>query len=159
MSIADDGGVRPVESAAVTSPNGMLSVKSVDVMAQEDGKQLRWTGTGSVQISGPNADLMRHLEQDMALRLDVRVDAVGDGRVTAAVGNAGFDVTDWIGAAPTGKLSTLRIRLRCFADGGADLQRVGYPLILTGHKGLGLTLLAARLEAASDAPSCPLKAQ
>lgn len=159
MSVGDDGGVRPVESAAVVSPNGMLSVKSVDVKAQEDGKQFRWAGTGSVQISGPNADLMRHLDQDMALRLDVRVDAVGEGRVSIAFGNAALDVTDWIGAAPIGKLSKLQIRLRCFADRGADLQRVGNPLSLTGHEGLGLTLLAARIESSPDAPPCPSNAE
>lgn len=159
MSVGDDGGVRPVESAAVVSPNGMLSAKSVDVMAQEDAKQFRWAGTGTVQISGPNADLTHHLGQDMALRLDVRVDAVGEGRVSVAFANAGIDVTDWVGAAPTGILSTLQIRLRCFADRGADLQRVGNPLGLTGHKGLGLTLLSAKVEPAPNAPSCPVQAE
>ncbi|MBL0768627.1 exo 1,3/1,4-beta-D-glucan glucohydrolase [Sphingopyxis sp. DHUNG17] len=158
MTIGDDGGVRPVESALAVSPNAMISVRSVDVMAQEDGKQFRWSGPGTVQIAGPNADLTRHLDQDMALRLDIRVDAIGEDRVSVSLGNAAVDVTDWIGAARAGNVSSLRIPLRCFADRGADLQRVGNPLTLAGHDRLVLTLLAARVEAGT-ASSCPSEAE
>src|SRR3546814_558252 len=59
LSITDAGGKRPVESAPIESPGGMIAARSVDVRAQEDGKSFTWTGPAALELTGPYADLSR----------------------------------------------------------------------------------------------------
>src|SRR3546814_3607247 len=53
LSIADAGGKRPVESAPIASPGGMIAARSVDVRAQEDGKSFIWKGPATLELTGP----------------------------------------------------------------------------------------------------------
>ena len=155
LSITDAGGSRQVGSAPVNSSYGLLSTRSVDVKAQEDGKSFVWTGPASFNLSGPNADLSRQLNNSFALRLDWRIDAVGQGRATIALGGVAFDLSDMVKTAPTGELSTIKVPLRCFADAGADLTRVANAATLSGDKGLAVTLLNTNVEAVGENLACP----
>lgn len=155
LSVTDAGGARPVESAPVSSPNGLIAARSVDVRAQEDGKSFVWTGPASLTLSGPNADLSRQLNNSFALKVEWRVDAVGDGDVRLALGGATFDISDRVEAAPTGEVSTMKLPLRCFADAGADLSRVGFPVTVHGDAGLAVTLLNTNVEAVGENLPCP----
>ena len=155
LSITDAGGTRPVESAPIASPEGLLATRSVDVQAQEDGKSFVWTGPASFHLSGPYADLSRQLNNSFALRIDWRIDAVGDGPVRLALGGQAFDITGLVRAVPRGQVSTIRVPLRCFADAGANLARVDYAVSVQGEKGLGVTLVNTNVQAVGDNLSCP----
>ncbi|WP_232314770.1 glycoside hydrolase family 3 protein [Sphingopyxis sp. QXT-31] len=159
LTVTDAGGARPVESAPVASPGGLIAARSVDVKAQEDGKSFVWTGPASFHLSGPYADLSRQLNNSFALRVEWRVDALGTGPVTVALGGQAFDVSDWVKAAPTGQVSSFRIPLRCFADAGANLQKLDYALSVTADKGFAATLLHTNVQAVGENLPCPPKAK
>ncbi|MBA3941389.1 MAG: 1,4-beta-D-glucan glucohydrolase [Sphingopyxis sp.] len=155
LSITDAGGARAVDSPPVSSPNGLLATRSVDVRAQEDGKSFIWTGPASFHLTGPFADLSRQLNNSFALRLDWRIDETGGLPVKLALGGVTFDISDWVKTAPKGEVATLKVPLRCFADAGANLTRVDYATSVHGDKGLAVTLLNTNVEAVGENLPCP----
>ncbi|HJS12449.1 glycoside hydrolase family 3 protein [Sphingopyxis sp.] len=155
LTITDAGGARPVESAPVSSPGGLIAARSVDVRAQEDGKSFVWTGPAALHLSGPYADLSRQLNNSFALRVDWRVDAIGSGPVTLALGGKAFDISAAVKAAPKGQVSTIKVPLRCFADAGANLRQVDYAVSIQSDKGFAATLLNTNVEAIGENLPCP----
>ncbi len=155
LSITDAGGKRPVETSSATSPGGAITVKSVDVNAQEDGKAFIFKGTGSASIEGPPANLRRQFDDGAALRIDWRIDAKGTGSTALAFADSTVSLADWIAAAPTGKVSSLIIPLQCFAKNGTELENVGNAFRLEGSKGLAFTLLAVRIDTPGAGSKCP----
>jgi beta-glucosidase len=155
MSISDAGGSRIVNTGKVVTPLSNLSVRSVDLAAQEDAKRLDWTGRASVSIDGPPADLTRPLTVSFALRLDWRIEAKSKGGVTLAFGDRAVDISQMIQALPVGELSNIRVPLQCFADQGMDIAHVGTPFRLTADAGFSTTLLSAKIEPVGDKLSCP----
>jgi len=157
LSVTDAGGARPVASPPLASPYGHVASRSVDVAAQEDGKSFTWTGPGSFSLSGPNADLSRQLNNSFAVRIDWRIDAVGTGPVQLSFANIPFDISALVAAAPKGQVSTIKVPLRCFADAGADLTRVGAAVAVQADKGFAATLLHTNVEAVGENLPCPLR--
>ncbi len=155
LSITDAGGKRPVESAPITSPGGMIAARSVDVRAQEDGKSFAWTGPATLELTGPYADLSRQLNNSFALRVDWRIDAAGSAPVNLALGGKAFDISAFVKAAPKGQVSTIKVPLRCFADAGANLRQVDYAVSIAGDKGFAATLLNTNVEAVGENLPCP----
>lgn len=155
LAIVDAGGSRQVESGPLDSSYGLLKTRSVDVAAQEDGKSFVWSGPASFRMSGPNADMTRQLNNSFALRIDGRIDAVGSGPTRLSFGGKVLDISGFVAAAPVGKVSTIQIPLRCFADAGADLSKISDAVTVIGDKGLALTLMSARVEAVGAALACP----
>ncbi len=130
-------------------------MKAVDVSAQEDARQFRWTGPGAIAIDGPPVGLARHATGGFALTLEWRVDAVPAGPVTLAMGGGTLDITAAVKAAAPGQIGTLALPLGCFARAGADLAHVGTALRLAAPKGFGMTLRTARLTQPASMPPCP----
>lgn len=155
LTVTDAGGSRPVESPPVSSPGGLIAARSVDVRAQEDGKSFVWTGPAALHLSGPYADLSRQLNNSFALRVDWRVDAIGSGPVSLALGSKAFDISAAVKAAPKGQLSTIKVPLRCFADAGANLRQVDYAVSIQSDKGFAATLLNTNVEAVGEKLPCP----
>lgn len=159
LTVTDAGGSRPVESLPVSSPNGLIATRSVDVRAQEDGKSFVWTGPAALHLSGPYADLSRQLNNSFALRVDWRIDATGGAPVSLALGGKAFDISAAVHAAPKGQVSTIKVPLRCFADAGANLRQVDYAATVQGDKGFAATLLNTNVEAVGENLPCPPKAK
>ncbi|WP_439567381.1 glycoside hydrolase family 3 N-terminal domain-containing protein [Sphingopyxis sp.] len=155
LTVTDAGGSRPVESPPTASPGGLIAARSVDVRAQEDGKAFIWTGPAALHLSGPYADLSRQLNNSFALRIEWRIDALGAAPVQVALGGKAFDVSALVNAAPKGQVSTIRVPLRCFADAGANLQRVDYALSVQAGNGFAATLLNTNVEAVGTNLPCP----
>jgi len=157
MTVSDAGGARPVEASAVTSPSGVVAIRSVDLTAQEDAKQIVWNGqgNGSVSLSGPAADLSRQLNNAFALAINWRVDRAPTGRTVLSFGDRGLDITALVRAAAPSKVVTTYVPLRCFAAAGADITKIGYPFTLATEGALGVTLSSVRLEAVTSGDSCP----
>ena len=154
LSITDAGGKRPVESAPIASPGGMIAARSVDVRAQEDGKSFTWTGPATLELTGPYADLSRQLNNSFALRVDWRIDAANSAPVSLALGGRAFDVSAAVKAAQ-GQVSTIKIPLRCFADAGANLRQVDNAVTVNADKGFAATLLNTNVEAVGENLPCP----
>src|SRR3546814_20094062 len=91
LSITDAEGKRPVESAPIASPGGMIAARSVDVRAQEDGKSFIWKGPATLELTGPYADLSRPLNNSFVLRVDWRIDSAGRAPVRLVPGGQGFE--------------------------------------------------------------------
>ena len=155
LSITDAGGKRPVESAPIASPGGMIAARSVDVRAQEDGKSFTWTGPATLELTGPYADLSRQLNNSFALRVDWRVDAAGGAPVSLALGGKAFDISEMVKAAARGQVSTIKVPLRCFADAGANLRQVDNAVTVKADKGFAATLLNTNVEAVGENLPCP----
>lgn len=154
LSITDAGGKRPVESAPIASPGGMIAARSVDVRAQEDGKSFVWTGPATLELTGPYADLSRQLNNSFALRVDWRIDAAGGAPVSLALGGRAFDISAAVKAAQGG-VSTIKVPLRCFADAGANLKQVDNAVTVRADKGFAATLLHTNVEAVGENLACP----
>ncbi|RHW16683.1 glycoside hydrolase family 3 protein [Sphingomonas gilva] len=157
MSISDAGGARPVASPPVDSPAGAIATRSVDLAAQEDAKQVTWTGKGSgtLSIAGPAADLNRQLTGAFALAVDWRIDKAPARPVTISFGDRPIDIT---GQLKPGQVTTTQIPLRCFAEAGADITRIGTPFAVTTDGAFAATIAHVRLEPITAAVSCPAPA-
>ena len=155
LSITDAGGKRPVESAPIASPGGMIAARSVDVRAQEDGKSFTWTGPATLELTGPYADLSRQLNNSFALRVDWRVDAAGGAPISLALGGKAFDISEMVKAAARGQVSTIKVPLRCFADAEANLRQVDNAVTVKADKGFAATLLNTNVEAVGENLPCP----
>lgn len=155
MTVSDAGGARPIESAPVTSPAGTVSVRPIDVAAQEDAKQIMWTGPGTIAIGGPAADLTRELTGAFALAVEWRIDTPPAGRVALSLGDRALDITPLLAAHPPGQYVKTEVPLRCFAEAGADIRKIGTPFSLTADRPFGVTLVRIRLEPITSSATCP----
>ncbi|WP_108811814.1 glycoside hydrolase family 3 N-terminal domain-containing protein [Sphingorhabdus sp. Alg231-15] len=155
LYISDLGGKRPVASGSAESPSGLLSVRSIDVAAQEDGKAFVWTGAGSVSIEGPMANMTDQYQKSLALAIDMRVDAKGVGGAVLAFHNSRMSLTRWFRQAEIGKVRSLQIPLRCLGTAESDFESVGNAFRLEGEAGLAVTLLSATIDEADEPTPCP----
>jgi beta-glucosidase len=164
LGLADAQGELRVTTTTAESPGSFVTLRSVDVAAQEDAKQVFWSGKApaSLLISGRAVDLSRQSNGDVTLSVRYRVDqAPAAGKVQMALGCgkdcAGtVDVGDILRKAPVGSFTTLKVPLKCFAAAGAKVDRVETPLMLTSGVPLGLTFTDIKLEADPANAVCPV---
>jgi beta-glucosidase len=132
-----------------------VTARAVDLSAQEDARQFRWTAPGAIAIDGPPVSLSRQGTGGFALQLDWRIDAPATGPVQLSLGGATLDISAALRALPQGQPAKLDIPLACFAAAGADLAHVGTPLRLAAPRGFVMTLRTARLSQPMPLPACP----
>jgi beta-glucosidase len=94
----------------------------------------------------------------VAIRL--RVDQPPTGAVHIELGCAGktcasLDASRMIGAQPAGEWRTLKVKLACFRDVGADMTRVTSPLGFRTAGRLGLSIADVALVANTGDAVCP----
>ncbi|HVS62695.1 MAG TPA: exo 1,3/1,4-beta-D-glucan glucohydrolase [Thermoanaerobaculia bacterium] len=155
----------PVESAVVTTRGSEnLVVRTVDRELQEDAREAVWSGAGraAVFLSGREPiDLSREANGEMALSFDVRVDRAPSSAVTLAMTcgedcSGVVDVAQALAELPSGEWGNVAVRLRCFADAGADMRRIERPFSLTSDGALALRFANVRLVSATEnEASCP----
>ena len=154
LNLSDKAGSRTVTTSAASSMGGAISMSTVDLSAQEDGRRFAWTGDASLSVDGPAADFTRQLNNAFALRLDVRPEAVS-GPLKLSFAGIALDIAPLLRGLPAGRLATLKVPLRCFADAGAKVQSVATPLRLSAATGTVLALKAATVEAVGEPLECP----
>ncbi len=152
MTLGDSKGEAPVAGAVATSPGGALSLRAIDAGAQEDGRMLVWTGAGraEVRIAGAAIDLSRQTTGDMALSLRLRVDEPPSAPVELSVGcgercGGGVDLQSLLAGSQRGQWRTVKIKLACFRQAGADMSRISTPIVLTTAGRLSLGIADVRL--------------
>jgi beta-glucosidase len=155
LTLADQAGGAIVSAATATSLGGRVAMKPVDVSAQEDGRLFTWTGPAAVVINGKPADFTRQLNNAFALRLDLVPQAVGNGPVKISFGSATFNLADVLRRLPAGKLATVKVPLRCFADAGAAVTAVDTPLKIEADAGTAFAVRSATIEAVGEPLDCP----
>ncbi len=154
---------------ATTEGSDNLRVTAIDRAAQEDSRLATWSGGGPASIylySAQALDLRRETNANLALAFDVQVQKTPQGPVTLSVdcGNscAGtVDLTPTFEEMPLESWTTTRIRLRCFAEAGADMGHVDSPFVLTSTGPMAVAISEVRLVSADDgqAPCPPSGAQ
>ena len=129
----------------------------VDDLAQESGRRFVFSGEGGGQalIWGGPVDLTRQSNGEMALSFRYRFDERPQGRLTLALGPAAVDVTGVLGAAPIGEWRTIKVRLSCFGDAGADLAAVERPFQLATDTAAAVSVSEIRLATNEGDAICP----
>ena len=135
--------------------DSVVTMRAVDLTAQEDARQFTWTGKGDFAVDGPPVDMERYLNGGFALRLDWRVDARGTGPISVSFGGVRLDVTGLVEPAVPGKANVLHIGLKCFAQAGAPIKAIGTPLRMGADKGWTVSLRNAAIEGMGQMPACP----
>jgi beta-glucosidase len=141
-----------------------LRLQPVDRERQGDARAARFAGGAPAQVylqADTPVDLSRESNGEMALAFDVMLEEAPSDQVTLRM-DCGFpcsgalDVTERLRALPPGEWTTLRFRLRCFADAGADMTRIDTPFLLATSGNLSLRLADVELvSAAAGEAACP----
>ena len=137
------------------SSDGVIEVRSVDLGAQEDARQFRWSGQGKFSIEGNPVDLARHGAADADLVLDWRLDRSDGGPVRLALGGGTLDLRYMIGNMKPGAIVETRIPLRCFVKAGANLSSVGGALRIEAGAGFGVTIRTVQIVGGKAGAICP----
>jgi beta-glucosidase len=125
-------------------------IKGVDRRAQEDSRQLTWSGTGPATLAiraNPPLDLSRETTGQLSLVVDYRVDSPP----TAPVTLSGVPITGALRSVPAGAWRTLTIPLGCFEKAGADMKNLKVPFAITTTGQLKLTISDVRVLSATVA--------
>lgn len=155
LHLVDQAGGTVVSAASAASLGGNLMMRPVDLGAQEDGRQFRWTGPATLVFEGAPTDFSRQLNNAFALRLDLRPEAVGPDPIRLWVGSASSDISKLLRSLPSGKPSVVKIPLRCFANAGAVLAALSNPLKIEANAGTILSIRYAGVEAVGEPLACP----
>ncbi len=162
MRLTDAGGGSAVSGPKGASPGGTVVMSAVDAGAQESGRSFAWTGSGegAVSIDGPASDLQRQTNGDMAVSVRLRVDTPAAAAVRMDLGCAGktcasLDVSRLLSAQPPGEWRTVKVKLACFRETGADMARITTPFALRTGGALKLSITDVSLVANTGDAVCP----
>jgi beta-glucosidase len=128
-------------------------MKGIDRHAQEDSRQLSWTGTGPATAAihaNPPLDLSRETTGQLSLVIDYRVDSPPTAPVTLAMGASSVPIGGVLRAAPVGQWQTLTLPLGCFAKTSGDaMKALTTPLAITTAGQLQLAISGVRVLSAT----------
>jgi beta-glucosidase len=163
--LEDAGGqTRVGTETSLASPQGKVSMTVVDDLAQESGRRFAFAGGGfqSALIWGGPIDLSRQANGEMALSLRYRVDASPSAAVVLAAGQGnadqvrgGVDITRLLADATIGQWATLKVRLSCFRNAGAELAALERPFQVITQGTLSLSVSEIRLASNEGDAICP----
>ncbi len=157
LILEDEGGQTRIGSeASIASPRGGVGMTVIDDLAQESGRRFAFSPDGGqALIWGAPVDLSRQANGEMALSFRYRVDGPSQGRMGLGLGQATVDLTEVLGAAPVGEWRTIKVRLSCFRDAGANLQAVERPFMLTAERAATVSVSEIRLASNEADTICP----
>ncbi|WP_257456381.1 glycoside hydrolase family 3 protein [Archangium lipolyticum] len=161
LVLSEAGGSSPALMGNGETASRAVTVQVVDAGAQENGRTLTWSGTqqATAAIIGLPVDLVRQTNGDMAVAIRYRLDRAPTAPVmmTLTGGNrsASLDITKLLTQVPPKEFRTLKVKLSCFRDAGADMSSVTSPLALTTSGALALTFTELRLATNDNDAVCP----
>jgi beta-glucosidase len=127
-------------------------IKGVDRRAQEDSRQMTWTGAAPATLAlhaNPPLDLSRETTGQLSLVVDYRVDSPPTAPVTIAMASTQVPIGGALRAAPVGQWQTLTLPLGCFAKTGDEMKTLNTPLAITTSGQLKLTISDVRVLSAT----------
>ncbi|HEU5161663.1 MAG TPA: glycoside hydrolase family 3 C-terminal domain-containing protein, partial [Thermoanaerobaculia bacterium] len=143
---------------------GMVDNKVVRIEALpsgQRGRRVTFSGTrpGEVIIrSDVPVDLTREANGNLALSMNVRLDAAPAGKVILGMNGGALDVTPLLAQLKPGEWGEVRIRLRCFAEAGADMTAIDIPMRLSSSSGVSIAFNDVRLLPATEGETAPCPA-
>jgi beta-glucosidase len=156
MLLGDQGGWdSPAGDSAASSNAGALSVEPVGLQAQDDARQITWSGRGEGQFyfaAAEPQDMRGLLKDKAALSFFLRVNQAPAHKVTLRMGcrypcASNADITGLLKALPVDTWVRVSVDLQCFAQQGLEPDHVDVPfLLLTDGK---LSLSVAEIKIAS----------
>lgn len=157
LMLRDAGGeFRLGAEKSGASPRGGVSVRSTDGAGQESARALTFSqGGGQALIAAQPVDLTRQSNGEMAIAFRYRVDARSKGPVFLTLGAGSVDISSLIGAASVGEWRTLKVRLSCLRDRGADIAAVDQPWGLRTNADFAVTVEDIRLASNEGDAVCP----
>lgn len=158
LLLNDTGGqAKPTLGLGGVSPRGAIEAFVVDDRAQESARQFRWNGSGhgDAQIWGSAVDLTRQSNGEMALSFRYRVDARPASAVSLKVQGGSVDMTSIFNSAPVGEWKSVKIRLSCFGEAGANLAGVETPFQLGTSGTFTVSVSEVRLASNENDTVCP----
>ena len=157
LMLRDAGGeFRLGSEKSGASPRGGVSVRSTDGAGQESARALTFSqGGGQALIAAQPVDLTRQSSGEMAIAFRYRVDARPKGPVFLTLGAGSVDISSLIAAAPVGEWRTLKVRLSCLRDRGADIAAVDQPWGLRTAADFAVTVEDIRLASNEGDAVCP----
>ncbi len=143
-------------------PNGMGAVGNVrisatDRSAQEDARQIKWTGAGTAGLAAhAPIDLQRETNGQLSVGFDYRVDSTSAAAVVMHVEcgpacRGSVDLTRSLAKSAVGQWNHARVPLRCFSESGARMHAVMQPFELESSGQFALAISNIRLETGTDA--------
>jgi beta-glucosidase len=160
VMLRDAGGQnKPGTVKVASSPRGGVSVRPIDDLAQESGQQFAFSGSGAAQayIEGTPVDLTRQANGELALSFRYRIDAAPQGSVGLSVGQGRVDVTELFRSAPLRQWRTLKVRLSCLRDAGADIAHVDVPFRLETDAAFTVSVSEVQLAPNANDTVCPAR--
>lgn len=162
LKLSDAKGATTAGTGAAASPGAVLSIRPVDAGAQESAKAVTWSGAGegTLSINGPETDLVRQTNGDMALMLRYRLDQAASAPVRLELGCAGracasLPLDARLAASPQGEWRTLKVKLACFRESTADMSKVTTPFSIRTSGRLSLSIAEVALVANTGDAVCP----
>ena len=161
LCLRDDSIRIVTDPNSITSAGGVMTMVTVPRGAQESGRSVTWSGErrGEVFLSADAPlDLTRESNGNLAVAFAAAVMKAPTRPVLLGVGNTEIDIGPMLRAQPSGEWRTVRMRLRCFADRGADLAHVAVPFRIATDGELGLSFADVELVPVTDAEApCPAR--
>lgn len=159
LMLRDAGGeFRLGAEKSGASPRGGVSVRSTDGAGQESARALTFSqGGGQALIAAQPVDLIRQSNGEMAIAFRYRVDARARGPVFLTLGAGLVDISSLVNAAPVGEWRTLKVRLSCLRDAGANLAAVDQPWGLRTAADFTVTVEDIRLASNEGDAVCPTR--
>lgn len=163
MGATDARGYRVLGDSRGKSLAETLDIIATDRAAQEDVRQLTWSGPADFLISTNPVDISRQANGDMAIQFDYRVESAPQG--TVMLGGTckadepcdGFiDVTDGMKAAAGKGWKTANIKLSCMGEAGADMSRITSPFTLRSAGAFSVSLSKITIVDNTGAAGCSL---
>jgi beta-glucosidase len=150
--------VNTVGGNASTWDGDNLVVTAVDRKLQEDARAARWAGYDLAHVyleAAQAVDLTPEASDCMVLAFDVMVEEAPRAPVYVAMrcgeGCEGrIDITEALAGSDVGVWREIRLRLRYFADAGADLSHITTPFLLATEGTLALRFANVRLEPVAE---------
>ena len=155
----------PASALISTSLGGIIKTRGVDYKAQEDAREINWSGDGkasaSIKTHRPvDVSTLGNIE-DMVLSVEWLIEDRFDGPVQISMGcgdgcNGALDVTDMLSKMPEDKWATTSIPLTCFKNKGLDTASVDTLFSLTSQAKGKITVHAVEIADAKDKSyACP----
>ena len=157
------GAASTVAATPAASRDGSLHIVAVDHSAQEDAREISWSGANATVAltSTVPLNLDRQTNGDMLLVTTLRLDALSAQGTAIGVGcGAGCSAQLPIGAQlaklPRGQWLKLGIPLKCFRAAGADMGKIEQPFTWRSAGGERIAITATALGMVADTTlACP----
>ena len=161
LTIKDSGGTVQVTSSKANSATGVVVMKSMDYLAQEDSRLFNFSGDAIIAIEGEPVDISRESNADMAIEMQYQVIGNVEANAILSIGcgencSGELDITKDLAQKANLGWQTSRIKLSCFADKGANMAAVSAPFVLSVSGILQVQLHALNIVSNQGDASCSL---